>query len=273
MKKKIVNVVLIIMFLTYYALTFSNFISIRIFNEIGTYICEAIVTILLFIYVLKCKNKAYRIVSFIICFISLLYLIFNLFLMITGGPEKVIQSYKIDNSNSLESVYYLDVKEITSPIEIRYKHKIIGPVYCQQTIYIINDNQTYLSEDEFMAKHPLETVYNNFKITSFGMCGRELVSIYKKEIYYQELKDSIQEDISSYIKIHSPYCSVGSATSSIDEKILIIQAGVDKQKFLDIDGKSYCKVKVNVKCIAENEHSWDTYLKCIDYEDEGYNHN
>ena len=267
--KKVLNIALIIIFLTYYVLTFSNFISIRIFNEIGTYICESVVTILLFIYALKCKNKAYRIAFLIICFISLLYLIFNLFLMVAGGSEKVIESYKINDNDSLESVYYLDVKEITEPIEIRYKHKIIGPIYCQQTIYSITDNQTYVSEDEFIAKHPLEKVYNNIKAKSVGMCGRELISIYKKEIYYQELKNGIQEEISHYIKISSPYCSVGSS-GSIDEKILIVQAGIDKKKFLDIDGKSYCKVKVNIRCVAENEHSWDTYLKCKDYEDEGY---
>ena len=93
---------------------------------------------------------------------------------------------------------------------------------------------------------------------------------YQKQNYYQELKNGIQEDISHYIKISSPYCSVGSS-GSIDEKILIVQAGIDKKKFLDIDGKSYCKVKVNIRCVAENEHDFDTYLKCKDYEDEGYN--
>lgn len=93
----------------------------------------------------------------------------------------------------------------------------------------------------------------------------------KEKNYYQELKDGIQEDISKYIKINGPYCSVGSASYTIDEEILMVQAGIDKKKFLDIDGKSYCKVKVNVRCVAENEHEWDTYLKCKDYEDEGYN--
>ena len=99
----------------------------------------------------------------------------------------------------------------------------------------------------------------------------KLIADSKRQDYYQKLKNGIQEDISNYIKISSPYCSVGSATSSIDEKILMIQAGVDKQKFLDIDGKSYCKVKVNIRCVAENEHAFDTYIKCKDYEDEGYN--
>ena len=94
---------------------------------------------------------------------------------------------------------------------------------------------------------------------------------YQKQNYYQKLKDGIQDDIDRYIKISSPYCSVSSGSSTIDEEILIVQAGIDKNKFLDIDGKSYCKVKVNIRCVAENEHDFDTYLKCKDYVDKGYN--
>ena len=96
------------------------------------------------------------------------------------------------------------------------------------------------------------------------------ISNNKEKNYYQELKDNIQDDISRYIKISSPYCSVSSGSSTIDEEILIVQAGIDKNKFLDIDGKSYCKVKVNIRCVAENEYDFDTYLKCKDYKDEGY---
>ena len=45
---------------------------------------------------------------------------------------------------------------------------------------------------------------------------------------------------------------------------------MDKDLLLDVDGKSYCKVRVEVKCVAKNEFAWDTYLKCNDYEDENY---
>ena len=100
----------------------------------------------------------------------------------------------------------------------------------------------------------------------------KFVSNYKNQNYYQELKDSIQPEIAQYIKISSPYCTVGSGTSTIDDEILMVQAGIDKKKFLDIDGKSYCKVKVNIRCVAENEHEWDTYLKCKDYKDKEFNH-
>lgn len=92
----------------------------------------------------------------------------------------------------------------------------------------------------------------------------------KKLQYYKNMKENIQEDINRYIKISNPYCSVGSAEYVIDDEILMVQAGIDKSKLLDIDGESYCKVKVNVRCIDENEHEWNTYIKCKDYEDNGY---
>ena len=185
MNKRIINLVLIFIFLTYYALKISNIISIRFYNEIGTYIFDAIIFILLLIYALKCKNRKNKIIFFIICSISLSYLLFNLFLMITGGAEKVIQSYKIDNNNSLESIYYLDVKEINPPIEIRYKHIIVGSIYCEQTIYIINDDDIYSSKDDFITKYPLESVYNNIKNDISGICGRKLVQLDldKKELF------------------------------------------------------------------------------------------
>ena len=91
----------------------------------------------------------------------------------------------------------------------------------------------------------------------------------KKQNYYKNMKENIQEDIKKYISISHPYCSVGSAEYVIDNEILIVQAGIDKEKFLDIDGESYCKVRINVRCVAENEHEWATNIKCKDYEYNG----
>lgn len=97
------------------------------------------------------------------------------------------------------------------------------------------------------------------------------ISDHKNQKYYQELKDNLQEDIEKYIKISAPYCSVGSSSFTIDEETLIVQAGINKDKLLDIDGESYCKVRIKTRCVAENKHSWDTYLKCKYYEDKEYN--
>lgn len=102
---------------------------------------------------------------------------------------------------------------------------------------------------------------------------------HKKEIEernqkrYAEIKESIQEDIAGYVRVRDPYCSVerGENLNSIyTDETLVYQRGMDKEKLLDVDGESYCKVRVEVKCVGENEHTWDTYLKCKDYEDENY---
>lgn len=102
---------------------------------------------------------------------------------------------------------------------------------------------------------------------------------HKKEIEernqkrYAEIKEDIQEDIAGYVRVRDPYCSVerGENLNSIyTDESLVYQRGMDKEKLLDVDGKSYCKVRVEVNCVGENEHTWDTYLKCKDYEDEEY---
>ena len=271
MKKKIISLIIMIIFIIYYMLKTNGIISIIIYNESITRICQPLIIIPILIYVSNSKPQKLKFYAFILCTISLLYLLFSLFLMIAGGKEKVIQSYKIDNNNSLESVYYRDIKEITEPIEIIYKHKIIGPIYCQERIDTIYTDNIYSSKETFIKEYPLENFYANIKDYNLGICGKKLVrTTYEKEKYYQDLKDNIHEDISKYIKINGPYCSVGSASYTIDEETLMVQAGIDKKKFLDMDGKSYCKVKVNVRCVAENEHDFDTYLKCKNYEDKEY---
>ena len=107
-----------------------------------------------------------------------------------------------------------------------------------------------------------------------------VVSIkHKKEIdernqrRYVEIKEDIQEDIAGYVRVREIYCSVdrGENLNSIyTDETLVYQRGMDKEKLLDVDGKSYCKVRVEVRCVDENKFEWDTYLKCKDYEDEEY---
>lgn len=91
---------------------------------------------------------------------------------------------------------------------------------------------------------------------------------------YLEIKEDIQEDIAKYVKLTNVYCNPSrgenTATSIYTDQTLIYQGGMDKEKLLDVDGKSYCKVRIEVNCVAENEFGWNTYLKCKDYEDEKY---
>ena len=51
---------------------------------------------------------------------------------------------------------------------------------------------------------------------------------------------------------------------------MLVQWAMDKSKLLDIDNKSYCKARIEVSCIAENQLENNVYLKCKDYEDENY---
>ena len=97
-------------------------------------------------------------------------------------------------------------------------------------------------------------------------------SNYRSQHYYEKLKENMQSDIERVLYIVCPHCEVGSASFSMDfEAEQNDYYGIDKEKILDIDGKSYCKVRVKAKCISDGKLEWNTYIKCKDYEDEGYN--
>lgn len=106
----------------------------------------------------------------------------------------------------------------------------------------------------------------------FAPTGLKLYKNYSHNKRYQEIKDDIQVDIERVLHIIYPHCQVGKSQYGI-----LFEAeqndyyGVDKKKLLDIDGKSYCKVIAKAKCISDGQFEWDTYIKCKDYEDAGYN--
>lgn len=108
-------------------------------------------------------------------------------------------------------------------------------------------------------------------VLCIGMICIKVHNVKENNKFYNGIKDNIDKDIEKYLKISSPYCSIDSATFVMDEDVLVVQAGIDKEKLRDIDGNSYCKVKVEVRCVAENKHDWDTYLKCSNYVDKEYN--
>lgn len=87
---------------------------------------------------------------------------------------------------------------------------------------------------------------------------------------YETIKTEIEEEAKRYLKVSHPYCTPGNASYTINEDALLVQWAMDKKKLLDIDGKSYCKVRVEVMCVAENELDTDVYIKCKDYEDKNY---
>ena len=93
---------------------------------------------------------------------------------------------------------------------------------------------------------------------------------YSNNKRYKTIKMEIEEEAKRYLKVSHPYCTPGSGSFTIKEDALLVQWAMDKKKLLDVDGKSYCKVRVEVICAAENELDTDVYIKCNDYVDENY---
>lgn len=90
--------------------------------------------------------------------------------------------------------------------------------------------------------------------------------------FYDNLKDNMQNDIERVLYLLYPHCQVGSANPGLLlEESQNNYYGIDNKKLLDIDGKSYCKIKVKTKCVEDSKLNWETYIKCKDYEDKGFN--
>lgn len=93
----------------------------------------------------------------------------------------------------------------------------------------------------------------------------------RKQHFYDNLKKNMQDDIERVLHLLYPHCQVGHANPGLLlEESQNNYYGIDKRKLLDIDGKSYCKIKVKTKCVEDSKLDWETYIKCKDYEDEEY---
>ena len=93
---------------------------------------------------------------------------------------------------------------------------------------------------------------------------------YSNNKRYETIKMEIEEEAKRYLKVRHPYCTPGSSSFTMNEDTLLVQWAMDKNKLLDVDGKSYCKTRIEVMCVAENELDTDVYIKCKDYEDINY---
>lgn len=94
-----------------------------------------------------------------------------------------------------------------------------------------------------------------------------------KQHFYNNLKENMQSDIERVLYLIYPHCTFGNVIPELlFEESQNDYYGIDKKKLLDIDGKSYCKIKVKAKCIENSKLNWSTFIKCKDYEDEEYNY-
>lgn len=92
----------------------------------------------------------------------------------------------------------------------------------------------------------------------------------QSEKRYEQIKKDIYSELERYMYAIAPKCSPDNGTPIITHRDLVYNAGMDKEKLLDVDKKSYCKVYVDTNCVEIGKWSWETYISCKDYTDEGY---
>lgn len=107
----------------------------------------------------------------------------------------------------------------------------------------------------------------------------------KAQERYSEIKESVKKAVEWNIRAQYPGCSISKefkeTTSSgtyYNSSFLIKNGYIKKEELLDIDKKSYCDVYVDINTFFENpldhQHNCEVYykiyLKCKNYEDEGY---
>lgn len=102
---------------------------------------------------------------------------------------------------------------------------------------------------------------------------------------YEEIKESVKKAVERNIKAMYPSCPIAkefreaaSTGSHYNSSFLINNGYLEKSELLDIDEKSYCDAFVKVSAYYEDssdkehncEMSYKIYLKCKNYEDDGY---
>ena len=132
------------------------------------------VLIFLIFYIKKCKEKIFKII-----FSSILVIFIPLFTICRFGDmichdEETLQKIDISKTESLENIYY---PTETGFMQIVYKKKIIGTIYCQKVIYSIDYSDEKLEE----IKIAINDYYDEIKDKKFGLCGAKLE--YKRANY------------------------------------------------------------------------------------------
>ena len=80
----------------------------------------------------------------------------------------------------------------------------------------------------------LFVVYNYIEI-------KKEKQIAENKIRYEQIKKDVNKEMERYHYIVYPYCDPkDTAVRNVSMSELVNNAGMDKEKFLDVDGKSYC---------------------------------
>ncbi len=102
---------------------------------------------------------------------------------------------------------------------------------------------------------------------------------------YEEIKESVKEAVEWNLSAQYPSCKISKdfrettfPGTFYNSDFLINNGYIKKKELLDVDGKSYCDVYVDINTYYEDpqdqqkncELYYKIYLKCKNYEDEGY---
>lgn len=92
----------------------------------------------------------------------------------------------------------------------------------------------------------------------------------KEQERYAEIKNDIDKELERYMYVIAPKCYPENGSPLITHQDLVYNAGMNKDKLLDIDEKSYCKVYVKTKCVEYGKWEWNTMISCKNYKDKGF---
>ena len=137
---------------------------------------------------------------------------------------------------------------------------VIGHIYLERVIYMN-------SKLPFSAIVLIILVI----ITCCGYFGYEEISKEKRLHRYDEIRTDVRHEMERYWYLVMPTCNPNETTrQDVSSQTLIREAAMDKEKFLDVDGKNYCSTLTYATCIYKNVWEFETFIKCKDYEDKEY---
>lgn len=120
----------------------------------------------------------------------------------------------------------------------------------------------------------------------FGYCSLKKDKKQKEELKqerYNEIRENAKKAVEWNIRAMYPDCVLSDnfregSGSFYNSSFLINNGYIKKSELLDVDNKSYCDVYVDINPYYEDpldhqhncEVAYKIYLKCKDFEDEGY---
>ena len=115
-----------------------------------------------------------------------------------------------------------------------------------------------------LVNEAIDRIEKNSDLNCFITLNKEEALKCAKEL---ENKDT---ELKRYLYVIAPKCQPNSGTPLITHQDLVYNAGMNKEKFLDIDKKSYCKAYIKAKCVEVGKWDWDIMISCKNYTDDGY---